>query len=122
VSWSTISDGDIGLRGSCACNCVVKSVMKVFGSASESDPVAEELADDEDCALVAAFARNGDEASFVIGLVEITLILLLCGNQARTLSLPLESKKMLASDRSAVAAVPTDEVDGLDVQFVLCCC
>ena len=96
--------------------------MKVFGSASESDPVAEEFADDEDCGLLAAFARNGDEASFVIGLVEITLILLLRGNHARTLSLPLESKKMLASDRSAIAVALANEVDEPDVQFVLCCC
>ncbi len=122
MSWSTISDGDIGLRGSCACNCVVKSVMKVFGSASESDPVAEEFADDEDCGLLAAFARNGDEASLVIGFVEIKLVLLLRGNHARTLSLPLESKNLLVSDLSAVAVAPANEDDGPDVQFVLCCC
>src|SRR5580692_9469830 len=87
VNWSTIWDGSMGFNGSWACNCAVRSVMNEFGPNVLLE-VSLLLDDGASCVL----AAGGRLLYKTLGMVMGGSPFLAASVQARTLSLPLESK------------------------------
>src|ERR1700733_2111539 len=118
VSWSTICEGSMGLSGSCACSCAVKSVMNELGFSVLLEFAEEELEDEFSC------VSAGGARWFTIGFGDVMLLapLFRAEGQTLTLSLPLESKiplmTVLALGASPVAGDPSPKSLGVAGAFV----